>query len=300
MRMRPSDKTKTFSLAKIYGTTLRILTQQRSVLVPYAIFAAFEVVSLVVFYLSPRAPFKVLLGPPIRTFWGEQFLHYPFNFILLPKLVSNAKMVMVVLVGSLLTAAAVALFHDAYLRRKGVLAKALATGAKKYLGVFLVFAFITLAYYFSEKFFGFAFVKYFQAHRKFLFLGPRFWLGGPVQVAMSMGLSILIQLPFAFTVPLLVIGNQKLFKAVSGSLKLLKEHFFRSLVLVTLPVIAYLPLVVLHYNVPFLMETFVPEVVVLLILISIVVSTLVLDPIMTLSFTSLYLMQKEHTQKEQK
>lgn len=56
------------------------------VLLPFFIKAVFEALALTVFFYSPRSPFSVIFAPPIKSFFGASFLHYPLNFNLLPTL----------------------------------------------------------------------------------------------------------------------------------------------------------------------------------------------------------------------
>ena len=56
------------------------------IVAPFIGVAMFEGFVLAVLFLAPRPPLSMALAPIIRAFWGEQFLHYPTNFLLLPKI----------------------------------------------------------------------------------------------------------------------------------------------------------------------------------------------------------------------
>jgi hypothetical protein len=48
--------------------------------------AVFQGLILTVLFYYPRSPFSVIFAQPVKAFYGIRFLHYPYNFILLPKL----------------------------------------------------------------------------------------------------------------------------------------------------------------------------------------------------------------------
>src|SRR4030042_4575140 len=92
---------KKASITTIYNNGFSAFIRHKKLCIPFVSFFAFELLSLIILYYSPRQPFRVIFGPPIKTFWGERFLHYPFFFMLLPKLLSTARMVLSVFIGSL-------------------------------------------------------------------------------------------------------------------------------------------------------------------------------------------------------
>src|SRR5512137_299041 len=94
---------KSQSLINTYNLVFKALTRQQKLWVPFIIFVFTELVLLMLLYVAPRQPFNAVLAPPIRAFWGERFLHYPANFLLLPKLESLLRNYLTVFLGSFLT-----------------------------------------------------------------------------------------------------------------------------------------------------------------------------------------------------
>jgi hypothetical protein len=75
------------SLCKsVWSVTFKTLAKYPSLLVPFFVNAVFQGLVLTVLFYYPRSPFAAVLAPPVKAFYGARFLHYPYNFLLLPKL----------------------------------------------------------------------------------------------------------------------------------------------------------------------------------------------------------------------
>ena len=136
-------------------------------------------------------------------------------------------------------------------------------------------------------------VKYFTAgHSRLLFLKPGIWLG-PGLMMINFLLALLIQSVFIYAIPILIIEKEKLVKAIIKSILLFKKLFVPTLILVGLPMLFYVPVIILQYNNTILMDRFFPEITLWVLLLSIIVSSLVVDSLATISTAVLYLMHKE-------
>jgi hypothetical protein len=283
-----------FSLIKrAYNSTAKHLKNSPAILLPFVIFAGFEVLSLIILYLAPRMPFAIVLAPPIRVFWGESFLHYPANFLLLPKLASLSKMLLAVVLGSLLTGTAVAMVFDIYSKKQLKLSGALKLAFKQYISLFTLILILVITLYLTDKLITGGLYRYFASgHTRLLFLKPQLWLG-PMLVLFNLLFVIIIQSLVIYAIPILVIEKANLIKAIIKSAVLFKKFFIPTIALVALPLLIYIPIIVLNYNIAFLIERLFPEFVLGVLFLSIVIGSLVIDPVVTVSTTVLYLMSKE-------
>lgn len=82
-----------------------LLLTQKDVTLPLLFLAVafLDLAALIVLYLIPSPPVSYIFAPIVRTFWGERFLHYPDNFLLLPKLMTHAHFVISLCFGVLIT-----------------------------------------------------------------------------------------------------------------------------------------------------------------------------------------------------
>jgi len=215
-------------------------------------------------------------------------------FFLIAKLASFVKMGLTMLFGSFLTGAAVSATADLHAGRKLGLDRAFANARKKYINVFVVVAIFTFLFYFAVKLLPKALIWYFikGGHSRLLFLGMDFWFGFFLFFATFI-LLIFIQSAFIYSIPMLVIGNKKIGGAISGSFAFFKDHFFTTLSLITLPVILYVPIVILQQRSLYLIESVFPESVLLVMVLAAFVTSVVMDYFMTLTTTYLYLSEQE-------
>ncbi len=279
--------------AKAYRTSIKSLKNHPALFLPFLIFAILEVIVLVIIYLAPRMPLKLILGPLISTFWGERFLHYPANFLLLPKIASLSRMGLAVIFSSLLSGVAVALVFAVHNKKQIKFKEAFKSALKKYSSLFIVVLIFTLLFYFLVKLVIIVLVSYFMAgHSRLLFLKPGIWMG-PILSAINFMLALLIQSAFVYAIPLLIIEKQKLIRAIIGSFLLFKKLFIPTFILVGLPMLVYIPIIVLNSKTAFLIDKVFPEFILLVSFLSIIISSLVIDTIVTVSTTFLYLINRE-------
>lgn len=285
--------TETPSVSKAFNSTIQAFKKHPLLFIPFIIFAIFESLALIFIFLIPRWPFIKVFGPIIRTFWGERFLHYPINFLLLPKLASNSRMALSIFIGSLLTGMAVAIVLDLYHKKSFKLANSLNFALKKYLSLFTIVLILTSSYYFIVKFLNIVIAKYFMAgHSRLLFLPAKLWLG-PVLLCLNILLAILIQSALAYAIPVLITDHAKLLKSIGKSILLFKNFFIPTLVLVGVPTLLYIPIIVLNYNIVFLINLLFPEIVLGVAFLGIIISSLIIDPLITVATTFFYLENKK-------
>jgi len=279
-------------IKKSYSLTFDALKKHRALLLPFVIFIAFELAALLFFYLIPRMPLRPIFGPPIRTFWSERFLHYPLNFLLLIKLASLSRMFLSVLIGSLTTAMAVFIVFDIH-NKKAINVKSSFMGSlKKYAALFAIVFIFTALFYFLAKLVTVGLLKYFIAgHTKLLFLKAGLWLG-PILTVLNFIIAILIQGAFIYAIPILLIEKQRLIPAIAKSFVLFKNLFLPTVILIGLPMLLYVPILVLGSNAGFLIDKVFPEFVLLVLILGAIVSSLIIDPLVVVSTTFLYLTKR--------
>lgn len=265
------------SLKKIYGATLLSIRNKPVIFLPFLIYAFLELIGLLLAYSIPRYPLIVIFGPLIKTLWGEMFLHYPSNFLLLPKLASLVRMLISVIIGSLLTGISISMLYK----------KTPKDAIKKYVSLFLITFIMTALFYAVVKIITIALIKYFMAgHSRLLFIKANMWLG-PFLVIINMLMALFIQSAFVYTIPTLFIKQSKFTSAIFESFVFFRKHFVSTIILVGLPMLIYLPVTILNHNTGFLIRKLFPEFILWVALLNLVVNSLIIDPLITIS-TALY------------
>jgi len=289
-----SQKVSNIALVRdVYLNTIDVLKNKRSLYFPFIIFALFEFLAILVAYLSPRAPLISIIGPLIRTLFGESFLHYPLNFILLPKLATHARIGLSLVLGSLLTGTAVFMIWDNHNKKRLSLFRSLKSAIKKYVSFLIITLIVICSFYLFIKLVSKGLTLYFlSGHRRLLYINANIWMG-PILAVINFMISVLVQSALVYAIPLLVIENEKLIKAIGKSFVLFKRYFFPTIILVTLPMLFYIPIIILQYNSVFLISKVFPEFILLVCFLSTIISSLFIDPLITISTAHLYLIKRK-------
>ena len=288
----PSQETSLSVIKKVYNHTLKSFKNNPALIIPFLIFAIFEFSALIFIYFSPRAPLVSIFGPPIRTFWGEVFLHYPTNFLLLPKLASLSRLVLTLSLSSLLTGMVMFIILDIQHKKEVKLGLVFKSALQKYISLFTIVLIFILLFQVFVKITTIGLTGYFMAgHSRLLFFGPGIWLG-PILALMHFIFAIFIQAAFIYAIPALIIGQEKLIQSIGKSFLLFKKLFIPTLILVGLPMLIYIPIMVLSYNTDFLIDKLFPEFILWVAFLNTVVSSLIIDPLVTVSTALLYLENK--------
>jgi hypothetical protein len=283
------DKKKSNSIISTYHLVFQSLRSQPKLFIPFVFFILVELICLFFVYVAPRVPFNVVLAPPIKTFWGERFLHYPANFLLLPKLGSLIRNFLSCIMGSLLTGLAVVMAADVFNKKSARIFPSLKTAIKKYLALFTVVLLITVLFFSFLKLIETGIVKYFiSGHKDLLSLGPKIWMG-PILIALNLLVVLLVQGLFVYAIPLLMIGNENLFKALVKSVMVFFKLFWPTVALIGLPLLFYIPIIVLQFNTPVLIDRVFPEAVLFVSIAAVIFNSLILDLFITLATTFLFL-----------
>lgn len=220
-------------------------------------------------------------------------MHYPANFYLLPKLASFARMGLAILAGSLLTGMAVGMIADLYANKRINLKTSFRLALKNYVSLIIIVFIFTVSFYFLRKILTIILIKYFTSgHSRLLFLKAGIWLG-PIFTFLTFSLSILIQAIFVYAIPFLIIGKEKITGAITKSFSLFKKFFLSTLILIGLPMLVYIPLAILSYNNDILIDKFFPEITLWILATTALVTSLVIDSVITVSTTLLYLENKQ-------
>ncbi|MGE5307660.1 MAG: hypothetical protein ACM3OC_01085 [Deltaproteobacteria bacterium] len=279
-------RARRFSLPQAYRFAPAALRRQPRIIVPFSIFVFAELLCLSLLYLAPRPPLSAILAPPIRAFWGDMYLHYPNNFLLLPQLASWSRTVLYVVIGSFLNGMAVLMVGRVYAgvrEHEGVAASTL----RRYGALFGVSLLLTALYVGLVKLSNGYLSSYFLVHERLLLLPPGIWMG-PVVFVFDLLLGIITQSLFVYAAPGIMLEDRSFFSSITRSFALFAQWPLVSIMLVAVPVALYVPLMVLQYKTPFFVQNN-PESVLLIAAAGSLVNSLIVDLLVTVSVTYFYL-----------
>jgi len=107
-------------------------------------------------------------------------------------------------------------------------------------------------------------------------------------------IGVFVTALFAFVFPIIVIDKQKIFAAIGLNFKNLWGSFWYIFIVVLIPTLFYLPILFLRSNINGLANATIPEIRVLALVISVLV-TMFIDVTIYTAVTSFYLLKKEHS-----
>jgi|CXWL01.1.fsa_nt_gi hypothetical protein len=274
--------------------SLHTICQNPVILFPTASLAFIQLFILEILYFSPQYPLAYFFGPLIRSVWSEEYLHYPQNLMLLPKIFYYAQIIIYLLIGSMLLALSskiVAILNE---HPKVNIKVAFAETMRLYVHIFCA----SLISYILFQVFANSYAHLVEIIIKLKPFGKTmsFWdktLLWTVPYFQFLS-GILASTLIVYVIPIIVHEKKKIFSALIENFKILLHTFPTTLLIVGLPTLLYLPILALRNNIPFLMDTLGPEVQIIVIIIGLFV-TMGIDLMIIVSATTLYLFVKENS-----
>jgi len=249
---------------------------------------------LEILYFSPRFPLSAFFNPVIGTLWGAEFTHYPNNILILPKLFQNMQVLVYIFISSFFIAVAIWIITTINDGKKADFSSACKDTLRHYIHIF------SAALIIFGTFFGF-YKLYYIALNSILqisssdgvfFVAKKVILHGTPYMNLLMG--VFVTAMFAFVFPIIIIDKRKILSAIGLNFKNLWGSFWYIFAVVLIPTLFYLPVLLLRSNINIVASATFPEVRVLALIVSVVV-TMFIDVTIYTAITSFYLMKKEHS-----
>lgn len=251
-----------YDIKKNWMASFGMMVKNPSVLMPFVIIAFLETLALELIYFSTRKPILLFSGPIIKKFFGEPFLHYPANLILLPKILYLMQVVIYIVFGTFLTAITVNIFRNI----KGglpVKINALVRNAsKRYFALMAFGAVIAVIVFLVQKADFFVFLKSMKIVAKVL---PQLPIKAydAVFIVSRFLINMILQALFVLAIPIMIMGKKPLFKSLMQSFYLCVRNFPVIISLIFLPLLIYFPITLIKsFSSQLTVRTF-PEIILL-------------------------------------
>ncbi len=278
---------------RVIGTiraAVNTLMSHKEILFPFTFVIFIQLLSLEILYFAPRYPLNIFFAPIIRTLWSEAYLHYPLNFILLPKLFQYAEMGIYILINSFCIALSIAKLYaivsDKKDQTKSIFRETISSYVHIALAAILSFLVVMLFFKFYGLFLNRA--MKIQSTTGIFFVIKTLVIGGAPYC--NLIFSVFVTALFAYVVPIIVIEKKKVFTAIIQSFKILKGSFWFSFWIAFVPTLLYVPVLLLRNSLN--LESLLPELKVLVLVLSIFVIVFV-DAIIYASLATYYLSVRE-------
>lgn len=262
-----------------WRSMLRLLFQHPRVFAPFLIIGILNIVLLYILYLFPRPPFSIVFAPVIRTFWGEKFLHYPYNFLILPRIFDYTKSVFYVFAGGFFAGLSIQFIKNAYQNIERGLLLDIVRVVRAYLVLFFIWLTLFILSVITFKFLPDLLGKFSIFPERAIFY-------------LSLFFNLLVYTFFAYSPVLAVLNRRGFFSSLKGSFIFAGKNFLASFLLVMVPAIFYVLFLFIKGNLPYLRAKFFPEVTLIILVIGVIFSVII-DFVITSSVTLLFLKEEE-------
>jgi len=283
-------KEKLGVIGYIIKVTFKYLLKHPKTLSPFVVIALFNILSLFTLYLAPLYPFKRILGPPIVRFWGVKFLHYPYNFILLPNLFFKVKNFLInPLISSVMIAVCAGMIYHYYLGQEPSFSRAFNKALRRYVHLLLVMGAMIALTYLIGRFISYVLNKIFSDWKNV----------GLLNFVVSFFITVGIEALFAYAFLIIMIKGKGILSALKESFVFSSGLFFITYILVLIPRLFDLAVGVLARKQLYFMDKFIPDVTLLIIITGILVA--IFSDGLVYSFVSnLYILRKKAKDSSEK
>lgn len=278
----------------LFKVSLHHVCQNPVILFPTITLAFIQLLFLEILYFSPQHPLVNFFGPLIRSIWSEEYLHYPQNLILLPKMFYYVQIFIYLFIGSFLLALSAKIVAVLNEHSRVNMKVAIKETGRLYVHIFCA----SLISYILFQVFASGYVHFLES---FIKSKPFGWTTTFLNKALLWTIpyfqflaGILASTFVVYVIPIIVIEKTKIFSAILKNLKILLHAFPTTLLIVGLPTLFYLPILALRNNIPILMNTLGPEIQLIVIVVGLIVS-MAIDLMIVVSTTTLYLFVKENS-----
>ncbi len=272
-------------------TAWQLVVRHPIIMWPLVLVGLVDVVLLLMMYFAPQPPLSVVLAPIIKAFWGAVYLHYPSNFLLLPKLHHYGHLLLAASIGVLMTAVCVSMVAQSYKHQQPECFRNVRCGFGRYAALLGIWVLIFLAvqsvmrinWWCVEQSFLAGWAQLIPVSRKTIHLLVYWW-----NIALSVG----IQAAFLFAIPALMIEQKSLLRSLQRSWQVAWQHRRLALTIVCLPSMVYVPIILIKQNIVFVMRATFPEATLWIMGLGIVLAV-VIDLVITVCGTTLFLLVRE-------
>ncbi|MEK7274656.1 MAG: hypothetical protein AAB110_05330 [Candidatus Desantisbacteria bacterium] len=282
---------KLFFCGEVWNVSFKSMWQCPAIFLPFAVITLCEVIFLIILLLSPHPIMEPLLGPPIRRFFGEMFLHYPYNFSLLPTLFEYIDLPLSLLLMPLMCAVTVGMTASVVNGEKAKLKKHLGLAVKKYVPSLSLWIIILLIYIGIFMLLRFLAVQcYPPALAKILHIPS--WRMFTISQYLSLFVCLLVEPFLAYAIPVMILEKKKLFSAIKEGIVVGWALYFPTMVLTLIPALFGACLVLVKQKMLSFFINILPESV-LGIMAGGFILTLFIGVLLTTSLTVLFLIKRQ-------
>ncbi|MFH1283899.1 MAG: hypothetical protein ABII27_09595 [bacterium] len=287
--MEKSKISQAALIKKSWVGAFDIIFRANKIAIPFGVIALLELVGIAALFIAIQPPAVKYITPIVLRFWGEQFLHYPYNLLLLSGLFSHLQVVLAVVLGTLCSGLTISNVFQ-YTQTEQFSYK---TSFKKVLIKYVSLIIITILVLFLIKF-SYSMekrvlIKIMMKGQSFLKLRSEDW--SMLFIVFGVITAGFVQSVFAFAHTAIIIDNKNFITAIFRNIAFVFKNLSAVCVLVIVPLVVFIPVTLLKGNLFELMKRTAPEIVFAVLGLGVVISFFI-NMIVTISTTNAYILIK--------
>ncbi len=266
---------------EIFTKLWRTLRKYPGAMTPFLIMGFLDLVLLAALYYASKPPVSPNFTPYIRSLWGEKYLHYPANFLILPELFGYGKNMLMFVTGLLSSGVTIAVIFQILSNTEPDWKICISKTFNKYFAMFFIWALVMTANSIMVKFLGSFYIVFHSPKHIFI---AEFFAGTVAQTI------------FVYSIPAIIIENKKILASIKRTLFLVKEYPLISLAIILLPNMLLAPMYYLHFKMTYFMSALFPEITLWMLVMKVIMTTAI-DFVITVSAALMLLMHREFENK---
>lgn len=281
----------------VTGLVFKQLWKKPKLLTPFFYLAVANFAGLAIIYYSPQWPFNLALAAPIKVFYSEAALHYPYNLKYLPEIFRVWRMFAEMVFASILTGITISMYNQYSKKMSLRFGKNFKIAFNRYLSLVLFTFLIVTPPYILNRFLAYIIAG--RLHENsgfFLHMGWIKWmitLGGINFLANLILMTLFVYVPVA-----IIVENMNFRQSCRESAKKAGKYLVVTLLIVLVPTIISVLMEVLTMAIPTLMDKFTPEISLAIVSLGILIA-FVVNVLIAVASTIFYLNIRETADEEE-
>lgn len=260
-----------YFIRKNWVETFEMMVKKPIVIFPFVLIAFFEAIALELSYFCTRPPISLVANPVIIKFFGDDFIHYPMSMTLIPKIFYYLQIAIYIFLGVFLTSIAINIFKNIRstlpLKTNALVKNALG----RYMSFFMYGVVTMLLVTLMQRSETFVFSKFVNLATRHITFLPQAVYNVLFLICLFIS-NIILQTFFVLTLPIIVLEKKPFLKAIFASVVVGAKNFLNLFALISLPFLAYMPIIALKDNPARLADKLFPEATALAVAAGIVVA----------------------------
>ena len=280
-------------LIPLLTSSIRTYLSNPIIALPFITLTFIQLLIIEILYFAVRNPLSSFFNPVINRLWGEIYIHYPFNFVIIPKLFQYTEYPTVIFISSFYVCVAIAIISLINNNKKINLSIVYREVSQQYVHIFLAALLSFGIFWGSQSLYSLLILKAWGVSSikgPFYILKTAVLEGTPYFFLL---ISILVTTAFSFVFPIIVIEKKRITHALYENFSLLKKSWKIIFFVILIPMMAYVPVMLLRNNLAPLAEATFPEVRIIILIASVIIITWI-DLTIYTAITTYYLLIKEY------